>query len=90
MYDTPITSVDAFYKEVDHLISLLQSAGLKADADKLHSLLHECAWTTGSELIEELGGILGEMYGSYPHEIRKKLNDCHHFATHYRKILRLG
>jgi hypothetical protein len=39
----------------DELIASLRNDGCADDADRMHILLHEVAWTTGSELIGELG-----------------------------------
>ena len=39
----------------DEIVSALRRDGLDAHADGLHSLLHKTAWTTGSELLGELG-----------------------------------
>jgi hypothetical protein len=39
----------------DELIVALRADGLTRKADKLHYLLHNVAWTTGSELVGELG-----------------------------------
>jgi hypothetical protein len=43
------------YECFDELIRRLRAEGHVAPADKLHRLPHEVAWTTGSELIGELG-----------------------------------
>jgi hypothetical protein len=43
------------YAEFEELISLLRAEGHGHFAKRLHVLLHEVAWTTGSELMGELG-----------------------------------
>jgi hypothetical protein len=43
------------YVPFDELISSLREDGLGAEADHLHFLIHKVAWTTGSELVGELG-----------------------------------
>lgn len=43
------------YAEFDELISMLRAEGHGHFAQRLHTLLHEVAWTTGSELMGELG-----------------------------------
>ena len=43
------------YVPFEELISSLRADGLSSDADRLHYLIHKVAWTTGSELIGELG-----------------------------------
>lgn len=43
------------YDCFDELIASLRYDGLSAEAERLHVLLHEVAWTTGSELLGELG-----------------------------------
>ena len=43
------------YVPFDELIASLRADGLGGEADRLHDLLHKTAWTTGSELMGELG-----------------------------------
>jgi len=43
------------HTEFDELISMLRAEGHVQVAQRLHYLLHEIAWTTGSELMGELG-----------------------------------
>lgn len=43
------------YRCFEELITKLQKEGFTRFADKLDFLLHRVAWTTGSELIGELG-----------------------------------
>jgi hypothetical protein len=43
------------YADFDELISRLRAEGHVQVAQRLLSLLHETAWTTGSELMGELG-----------------------------------
>jgi len=43
------------YQCFDTLIAYLRSDGHSETANRLHELLHETAWTSGSELIGELG-----------------------------------
>jgi hypothetical protein len=43
------------YVPFDELIASLRDDGLGSDADRLHFMIHKVAWTTGSELIGELG-----------------------------------
>ena len=50
-----ISTLNEYYAAVDLLIEELRTDGHKADADELHVLMHEMAWTTGSELLGELG-----------------------------------
>ena len=47
----PVMSCDPF----ERLIVSLRADGLAGDADRLHDLIHKVAWTTGSELMGELG-----------------------------------
>ena len=46
------------YECFDELTASLRDDGLSTEADRLYVLLHEVAWTTGSELIGELGQAL--------------------------------
>ena len=43
------------YVPFDELIVSLRADGLGSQADLLHYLIYKVAWTTGSELIGELG-----------------------------------
>ena len=43
------------YDCFEHLIARLRTEGHGGVADKLDYLLHKVAWTTGSELLGELG-----------------------------------
>ena len=43
------------YVPFDDLIVSLRVDGLNTEADRLHYIIHKVAWTTGSELIGELG-----------------------------------
>ena len=43
------------YKCFDEVISHLRAEGQDDTADRLHLMLHRTAWTSGSELLGELG-----------------------------------
>ena len=43
------------YEPFERFIGSLRADGLAKDADRLHYLIHKVAWTTGSELVGELG-----------------------------------
>ncbi len=49
------------YAPFEELIASLRADGLAGHADRLHRLLHGVAWTTGSELIGELGQALKDL-----------------------------
>ena len=50
-----MASKNVSYECFDELAASLRNDGLSDEADRLHVLLHEVAWTTGSELLGELG-----------------------------------
>ena len=50
---SPLSQID--YECFEELIRQLRSAGHTSAAQKLDQTLHGVAWTTGSELIGELG-----------------------------------
>jgi hypothetical protein len=54
------------YSEFGELISKLRAEGHGQVAQRLHSLLHKVAWTTGSELIGELGLEIAKFRRSNP------------------------
>jgi len=47
-------TLDDFYTAIDALIERLAAEQHNDEARRLHSLMHEIAWTTGSELLGEL------------------------------------
>lgn len=75
------------YDCFDDLIASLRFDGLSAEADRLHVLLHEVAWTTGSELLGELGQELKKIEeggtAKPSGETREKIAEC------FRMVLRV-
>lgn len=55
-----ITKIENLYPAIEKLISDLRSNGQTQLADILNHRMHEVAWTTGSELLEELTKILSQ------------------------------
>ena len=51
---TRFKTLDEFYPAVDALIERLLAERQDSEAKRLRSLMHETAWTTGSELLGEL------------------------------------
>lgn len=49
------------YAPFDEFIASLRADGLNDDADRLHSMIYKVAWTTGSELLGELGLAMKDM-----------------------------
>jgi hypothetical protein len=58
---------DEFPAVIDAISDKLRSRGFIGEADRLHTLVHEMAWTTSTELYGELSLALKE--------IRKELRD---------------
>jgi hypothetical protein len=56
------------YEPFERLIVSLRADGLAQDAERLHYLIHKVAWTTGSELLGELGREIAKLRGE--HEAR--------------------
>ncbi len=48
-------TVTISYDPFESLIVTLRNDGLLKEADLLHQMIHKVAWTSGSELIGELG-----------------------------------
>jgi hypothetical protein len=70
---------DLGYECFDRLIADLKTEGYQTEAQRLHSILHEVAWTTSSELIGELGleiVAIQRTSGDYSVDLRRKLDDC--------------
>ena len=74
------------YECFDGLIASLRDDGLSTEADRLYVLLHKVAWTTGSELIGELGQALKkiekEVLPTMSANSEQKFEDC--FKMVYR------
>ena len=61
-------SFDDFYAFVDLMADRLSEEGLAEHGQKLRSLIHEVAWTTGSELLGDLGSelrLLQRVHGAH-------------------------
>ena len=43
-----------FYNHIDEMVEILRSTELSKSAEKVDFLIHKVAWTTASELFEEL------------------------------------
>ena len=86
---TRFKTLEDFYKAVEALMERLTAEHHADDARRLHVLMHQTAWTTGSELIGELMLTLKHMKGEYSPELEKEIVECREFATHHRKILKL-
>ncbi len=52
------------YEPFERLIANLRSDGLIREADLLHHMIYKVAWTTGSELVGELGQKIKVIKGS--------------------------
>lgn len=90
MKNQTITTPRELYAAVDLLIEDLRTSGHKADADELHVLMNEMVWTTGSELMGELGLVLGKMKGKHTGPLLGRIKDCRNFANNHRRILGLS
>jgi len=56
-------TIESVYRAADALITALKSGGHVELASVLDHRLHKVAWTSGSELLEELRGVLSEALG---------------------------
>ena len=50
------------YEPFDHLIVCLRNDGLQKEAELLHHMIYKIGWTTGSELIGELGSEIKKIH----------------------------
>lgn len=85
-----ISTPRELYAAVDLLIEDLRTSGHKADADELHVLMNEMVWTTGSELMCELGLVLGKMKGRHSGPLLARIKECRYFANNHRSIMGLS
>jgi bifunctional pyridoxal-dependent enzyme with beta-cystathionase and maltose regulon repressor activities len=83
---TRFKTLGEFYKAIDNLIERLMASDFVDDAAKLNLLIHETAWTTGSELLGELQLALKDMRGKFPEEVNEEINECYVFTVHHREI----
>ena len=60
------SSTQISYDCFDDLIAQLRAAGHVSTADRLDVMLHRVAWTTGSELLGELGAEILQFQRSTP------------------------
>jgi hypothetical protein len=49
------------YEPLEKLVLSLRVDGLLQQSDLLHQMIHETAWTTGSELVGELGMVINRI-----------------------------
>ena len=87
--NTRFKALDEFYKAVDALNERLAAEQHDDEARRLHSLMHEIAWTTGSELLGELMLAFKKMKGLYSPELTREINECLEFTIDHRQILGL-
>lgn len=71
----PVGAVEDIYPAVDELIAELPAAGAPLLANVLHHRMHRVAWTTRSELFEELREVLAGALRSDEELLRGALRD---------------
>jgi hypothetical protein len=84
----PYADTGEFYESIEKLIIGLRACGKEAEANSLDTILH-AAWTTGSELIGELGLTLERIRVDLPEDIRTAIDNSLYFVKHHRRILGL-
>ena len=89
MVERTFANLDEFYTEVKDLAVELQHNGFSDLGKKIHHHTFEIAWTTGSELLGELVGILHDASVQTKGELQKRVASCESFAKNHRKILEL-
>ena len=75
----PFRTPDEFYAAMDALIAELEGIGRTRLSRRLDVMMHEVAWTTGSEMMDELGKELSRATGEPEHaqlpvEIRNRID----------------
>lgn len=64
----------------ERLIISLRRDGLSAESDRLNDLIHKVAWTTGSEMIGELGLAVRKIKKEHPkglsEESKMNIREC--------------
>jgi hypothetical protein len=73
-------TVKISYDPFDKLIASLRNDDLNKEAELLHRMIYKIAWTTGSELIGELGQeikkISEEKNKSLSHDTKNKIGEA--------------
>lgn len=81
------SGTDDFYAYMDLLGARLSAEGLPDHARKLHTLIHDVAWTTGSELLGELGVELKRIQDLHdphlPSDLSEAIARSLHFVRKY-------
>jgi len=67
-----------FYEHLDKICSRLRLIGMSKEADQIYYLLHKVAWTSSSELFEELELVFKNLLSAsnatkIPQELKKEL-----------------
>ena len=86
---TSFKTLEQFFPAVNALIERLIAERHDGEARRLHSLIHETTWTTGSELLGEFMLAFKDMKGKYSPEVAKEIKECLEFTIHHRRILGL-
>ncbi len=82
-----IQTVQDVYPAVDELVVDLKTSGESRLAAILHHRMHQVAWTTGSELLEELQDVLAGALKSeakLPQSLKKQMERILHVIRDFR------
>ena len=63
------------YEPFERFIVSLRDDGLVKDAERLHFLIHTVAWTTGSELLGELGQEITKLHREHGDKFSSSTRD---------------
>ena len=89
MNKSKFKNTEELYEAIDELAELLKKEGHGKYGDKLVDLVHNTAWTTGSELLGELNAFLNTISEPVKRDTRKLINECKYFCSNYRRIMGL-
>ena len=67
----PVTSFEPF----ERFIVSLRDDGFAKDAERLYFLIHKVAWTTGSELLGELGQEISKLHREHGDKFSSSTRD---------------
>jgi len=62
----PPKSNQDLYNRLDEVCERLTAAGMKQEGKRIHTLVHEVAWTTSTELFYELECVIGGILHNPP------------------------
>ena len=87
MKQSKLKTAEDLYEAIDQLGSMLEHEGLDRHQANLADLVHNTAWTTGSELLGELNQYLSKINEPLSTSTSQLLTECKYFCSNHRRIM---